>query len=992
MVIFCRLLLDAIVETANSSNFIKICCLLSCEDKYNKFVQCTVEYYSFCLVVGSSFCDNIQLDMLIKTLTENNILNKADHKCINKSENKKVCVLNTIHSKPINYNRLLKTSLNTKPFKQLQLKIFEKIAEITDDISKMEDSYGKLSDISTIVPDMKTATLSDDIADATATIITSTATITITTATITSTTTPPVMTNRTTSTATTAVLTDSTGGTNFAVISPTTANSATPQSEYEETLLSNTECSINKSNNPNFNTQDSTLPSSAITDVVYEYQTRLKYSYNNLPEISTQGWFDGSIRKQFINVTLVKSLEKDTHYREDYYSSTQQMIKGEVAYDTQKYVYYNDIFQVDCSTYQLLLIEGNAGVGKTTLSYKVCKRWAQGDVLQQYSCIVLVQLRDIKPSVALSLEDLLGPVGRPASNDLCTEVLKTHGSGLLIWLEGWDELDDSVVQNSAFDSLLYGTLLPKANVIITTRPSATRSLKKFNFTHKFKIIGFMQEQIKQYVTCYCANNLKLAEEFMAHLTTVPGLEYLSVVPMYLAILVRLFKDNKHGQWPQKLTGLCSSFITVCLQHHQEKFDGSKQPIVSFDKLQPEMQRIFDCMQKCAYDQNIFHSQRSLTEEEVSQIFFKCSSVPDKFDGLGLFTVNNIPSTLGISKTYEFQYKPIQEFLSALYLTGLKKPNIIIKEILENFKNKEFEMVWLFYAGLTGLSQVSIEEVLKHNIVMVQPQSSIILPTQSLKGLVTAWKQCHTYYMDMVGKFSMETLLLLILCCYESDNSKACKVIVEHLYADKVCRFEIPPNHATPYLLLAVSYFISHSGKTWSLRCNTVIQSSVQLLFKHINTRPEATSCLWVLCCVVTFSEIDAYCDAIKSQSLLQWIHLLPGSYLGDEGAKKLCECLYYESQVIKIEIDECGIGSHGLKHIGRMLKCNSKILCVNIRRNHFALDDVKDFLQHIKQRPYLQSLLLDDNYCKNSDICAIIEEIKVNRVKSNAAPLIVSHR
>ena len=651
-------------------------------------------------------------------------------------------------------------------------------------------------------------------------------------------------------------------------------------------------------------------------------------------------------------------------------------------------MYYNDIFQVDCSTYQLLLIEGNAGVGKTTLSYKVRKRWAQGDVLQQYSCIVLVLLRDvcIKPGVVLSLEDLLGLVGHPASNDLCTEVSKTLGSGILIWLEGWDELDDGVV---AFDSLLHRQSLPKANVVITTRPSATRSLIKFNFTHKFKIIGFMQEQIKKYVTCYCANNLKLAEEFMAHLTTVPGLEYLSVVPMYLAILVRLFKDNKHGQLPQKLTGLCSAFITVCLQHHQEKFDGSKQPwpIVSFDKLQPEMQRIFDCMQKCTYEQLMFHSQRSVTEEEVSQIFFECSSVSHKFDGLGLFTVNNITSTLGVSKTYEFQYKPIQEFLSALYLTKLKKPDIIIKEMLENFKNKEFEIVWLLYAGLTGLSQVSIEVLLKHIMVVVQAQSSIILPTQSLKGLVTAWKQCHIYYMDMVGKFSMETLLLLILCCYEADNSKACRVIAEHLYVDKVCRFEIPPNHATPHLLLAVSYFISHSGKTWSLRCNTVIQSSVQLLFKHINTRPEATSCLWVLCCVVTSSEIDAYCDAIKPQSLLQWIHLLPGSYLGDDGTEKLCECLYYESQVVKIEIDECGIGSRGLRHIGRMLEFNSKILCVNIRRNDFALDDVKDFLQHIKRRPYLQSLLLDDNYCKHPEICAIIEEINVNR-----APLIVSHR
>ena len=80
------------------------------------------------------------------------------------------------------------------------------------------------------------------------------------------------------------------------MISPTAANSTTPQSEYEETLPLNTECSINKSHNLNFYMLDSTLPSSAISDAVHEYQTQLKCTYTGLPEISTQGWFDDRIR------------------------------------------------------------------------------------------------------------------------------------------------------------------------------------------------------------------------------------------------------------------------------------------------------------------------------------------------------------------------------------------------------------------------------------------------------------------------------------------------------------------------------------------------------------------------------------------------------------------------------------------------------------------------------------------------------------------------
>jgi len=270
------------------------------------------------------------------------------------------------------------------------------------------------------------------------------------------------------------------------------------------------------------------------------------------------------------------------------------------------------------------------------------------------------------------------------------------------------------------------------------------------------------------------------------------------------------------------------------------------------------------MQKCAYERYLHHHHhRPFTEQEISQDFFNCSVVPDSFDGLGLFSIKNIPSLTGISKDYSFLCKPIQELLAALYPICLKPADFILKELSDTFGKKGYEMVWVFYAGLTDLKQLPIDKVLeKHKMPLIQ-QHTVMLPARSLKGLVKAWIQCHNRYMQMTTEnLSMEFLLSLILCCYEARNREACKVIADHLYADKVCHFEIPPNHATPYLLLAVSYFIFHSGKIWSLRCNIAIQSSIELLFTHINdpninpTYLESPGCLWVLCCVVASSEIQ----------------------------------------------------------------------------------------------------------------------------------------
>ena len=699
----------------------------------------------------------------------------------------------------------------------------------------------------------------------------------------------------------------------------------------------------------------------------------MKKGYKLKPEISTQ-LFISNEKKQFVNITLLKSLKRNEHDTDDDRHNPEHVIENEVVYDSCKYWNYDDIFDVDCTEYQLLLIEGDAGTGKTTLANKVCKMWAKGDVLKKYSCIILAYLKNIKFQGPISLETLLAAAGQPVSKDICDEVSRIQGKQFLIWLEGWDELDNNLV-NSAFDNLLQGMMLTSATVVITTRPSATRTLQDYCFTHKYKITGFEKQQIEKYVNRYCDNT----KAFMIHLDCIPGLVHLAVVPLYLAILVMLYKQK--GMLPRKLTNMCMDFLLVCLQQHKKRKYKDLSPVDSFNDLPPDMLTIFYSMQVCAYDRLLHHSGEPFTEVDIKR-YFKFTKVPEDFDGLGFFSINNT-GIMTCTKHYDFIYKPIQELLAALHLSQLNKDDAI-REITETFGSEKFEMVWVFYAGLTELKQVPIEKVLRHNVTSPH-QSSVNLPIQTHDELVQVWNQCKTFYKQVESK---RFLLTLISCCYEAYNSEACRIIANHFYGDKVkiCRLDIPPNEAKPYLLLAVSYFITHSGKAWSLRCN--IPDSIPLLFKYISNPYQNLSYhsgsinnLWVLCCMVTSTEVDAYCRAIKSQPLLQWIDLLPDSYLGDEGTSKLCECFYFNSELLRIEISECGIGSQGLQSIACLLNANRNILYVDLRKNIFKLDDVKNFLQQIKHQQHLEMLLLDKEYCKNSEVCAAKEEIKANNNK-----------
>ena len=52
-----------------------------------------------------------------------------------------------------------------------------------------------------------------------------------------------------------------------------------------------------------------------------------------------------------------------------------------------------------------------------------------------------------------------------------------------------------------------------------------------------------------------------------------------------------------------------------------------------------------------------------------------------------------------------------------------------------------------------------------------------------------------------------------------------------------------------------------------------------------------------------------------------------------------------------------------------------------MRNNDFKLGDVKEFLQDIKDQPYLEMLVLDKEYCENLEICATKEEIRAKNNK-----------
>ena len=106
---------------------------------------------------------------------------------------------------------------------------------------------------------------------------------------------------------------------------------------------------------------------------------------------------------------------------------------------------------------QCVLVEGAPGVGKTTLSWEICKRWSEGNLFMQYTLVFLLRLRDDTLQSAKTVKDLVLYVYEERLEATTQFLVDTSGKNTLIILEGLDELPQHLLtQPSIFTRLLAG--------------------------------------------------------------------------------------------------------------------------------------------------------------------------------------------------------------------------------------------------------------------------------------------------------------------------------------------------------------------------------------------------------------------------------------------------------------------------------------------------------------------------------------------------------
>ena len=132
-----------------------------------------------------------------------------------------------------------------------------------------------------------------------------------------------------------------------------------------------------------------------------------------------------------------------------------------MAYTRQVLNSYSDIVVENC---RVVLIQGYPGSGKTFLAKRMCTKWAKGELLQTFACVIFLQLRDEEVANADTLNELLELQIGPSAKTTVDDIYKINGKCILIILEGWDELPEKRQRSSLFTRLISGALLSEAKL------------------------------------------------------------------------------------------------------------------------------------------------------------------------------------------------------------------------------------------------------------------------------------------------------------------------------------------------------------------------------------------------------------------------------------------------------------------------------------------------------------------------------------------------
>ena len=318
-----------------------------------------------------------------------------------------------------------------------------------------------------------------------------------------------------------------------------------------------------------------------------------------------------------------------------------------------------------------IYIEGAPGVGKSAFAWKMCQNWASGELLQDWSIVILINLCNQHVREARILSQFLFYPDPRVTTQICQD-LENFKERVLFIIDGLDQLNEQQLppKGSVYHQLLNKELLPSATLMIFSKVCCRPRYDAHD--QHIQVSCFTNESLDNYIASAFSDDSKLFSDFKSYLSSHPYIHNLMHIPAQCVMITDLYRLHRnHGDTefsPNTLTELYTDLVRTLLLRYL-----STHPEYSLMKL--FIHELFDLPEKAKESFMALAHLAARGIEERKYVF----DVPKDFETLGSeFTtinfetfglmqkVDEVYSGMESSESYCFLNLTLQEYLAAYY--------------------------------------------------------------------------------------------------------------------------------------------------------------------------------------------------------------------------------------------------------------------------------------------------------------------------------------
>ena len=649
---------------------------------------------------------------------------------------------------------------------------------------------------------------------------------------------------------------------------------------------------------------------------------------------------------------------------------------------------------------KVILIEGPAGSGKTTLMWYTCRKWAASRLFPEVNLLIHISLKDPAFHSAKCLADIIPHPSSEMREAVARAIANQHGKGICFLFDSWDEVPCHCLElNPYLHCFIAGTsgkMVPRCSIVVTSRPVGALPLYPL-LTARLIVGCFGYSEIEKFIDANLDGIGDTKENLLEAFRRNPRLVGLCNLPINAAIVIHLFNSFNH-KLPLTRTELFMALVSnILVRHMQLRTLHGLQGVPSFDSLPEDIYQKLN--QVCSLAFHGVMESRSVFGVKALKAVGVASHIV--LDTLGLLQVHQQLTGFGPQHRYSFLHYAVQEFLAAYHISKLTSEEQF-KVVSQIFHNNPLSPVLPFYAGLTKLSNSSVcsmlMEVTKKPLDM---GSAMVSMLQNPTG----------------SKFSNSNKLLLVLvnCIYESQRKDVCKLVdFPHAPLNPSCYVSFQGLRLDPMYCMSLGYFLAN--KQLDKICTLVLNDccigdiGIEVFMKELSqgrVLKEATGVKLVLSGNDCSRHSVKYISETMSQTPMLWgLHFMGWILFGLDTAVLLkyliegvckrsarCRCialsrcvsykhiyhltllivfgnllilnlsyndigrssvmsllmqsLKHSRKLVTLHMNDCNISDGGLQHLGSALQDHETVLQLAIADNPFSSEALTFFLEKL---------------------------------------------